>query len=73
MSRQRLRSRTRRGYAELHALIDAAFDASDVEVFLDRVMRASCGFAISRAILERGLLGKEANALYTALPVSTRD
>ena len=37
------------GYAELHALIDAAFDARDVEVFLSRVGARSCGFATSRA------------------------
>jgi hypothetical protein len=29
-----------RGYAQLHALIDAAFDAREVEVFLDRARRA---------------------------------
>ncbi len=29
-----------RGYAKLHALIDAAFDARDVDVFLNRVTRA---------------------------------
>jgi hypothetical protein len=28
------------GYAKLHALIDAAFDARDVEVFLNRVSKA---------------------------------
>ena len=29
------------GYAQLHALIDAAFDARDVEVFLNRVIAKS--------------------------------
>ena len=29
-----------KGYAKLHALIDAAFDARDVEVLLNRVTRA---------------------------------
>ncbi len=28
------------GYAQLHALIDAAFDARDVEVFLNRVSKS---------------------------------
>ena len=29
--------RDEQGYAQLHALIDAAFDARDVDVFLNRV------------------------------------
>ena len=43
-----------KGYAELHALIDAAFDSRDVEVFLNRVNRSSCGFAISRGCCSAG-------------------
>jgi len=35
-----------RGYAQLHALMNAAFDAADVEVFLNRARRA--GLRISR-------------------------
>ena len=58
------------GYAKLHALIDAAFDARDVEVFLNRVSKAKLRVRNYEGILERGLLGKEAVGLYKALPVS---
>ena len=59
-----------KGYAELHARIDAAFEARDVDVFLDRVTRARLRVRDYEAVLNRGLLGKEAAALYKALPVS---
>ncbi len=58
------------GFAKLHALIDAAFDARDVEVFLNRVKRAKLRIRDYEGILERGLLGKEASGLFRALPVS---
>jgi len=58
------------GYAQLHALIDAAFDARDVEVFLNRVTRAKLRIRDFESVLKRGLLGKEAPGLYEALPVS---
>ncbi len=58
------------GYAKLHALIDAAFDARDVEVFLNRVRKSKLRVRDYEGILERGLLGKEAIALYKSLPVS---
>jgi len=58
------------GYTQLHALIDAAFDARDVEVFLNRVKKARLRVRDYETILERGFLGKEAIALYKALPVS---
>jgi hypothetical protein len=57
-------------YAKLHALIDAAFDARDVEVFLNRVGKAKLWVRNYEGILERGLLGKEAIGLYKGLPVS---
>jgi hypothetical protein len=57
-------------YKKLHALIDAAFDPSQVEVFLDRVKRAKLRVRDYETILGRGLLGKEAQTLYEALPVS---
>ena len=41
--------RDEQGYAQLHSLIDAVFDARDVEVFLNRVSKAGCGFATTRA------------------------
>jgi hypothetical protein len=62
--------RDEQGYAQLHALIDAAFDARDVEVFLDRVKRAKLRIRDYEGVLRRGLLGKQAIALYEALPVS---
>ena len=58
------------GYARVHALIDAAFDARDVEVFLNRVSKAKLRIRDFEGVLERGLLGKEAIGLYQALPVS---
>ena len=58
------------GYERLHALIDAAFDAHDVEVFLNRVKKSKLRIRDYEGILGRGLLGKEAIALYQALPVS---
>ena len=61
-----------RGYAQLHALIDAAFDAADVEVFLDRARRAGLRIRDFESVLKRGLLGKAAEALYGALPVSVQ-
>ncbi len=57
-------------YAELHRLIDAAFDPRDVEVFLDRVTRARLRVRDFEAVLKRGLLGREAAGLFAALPVS---
>jgi hypothetical protein len=58
------------GFAQLHALIDAVFDARDVEVFLNRVRKSKLRIRDYEGILGRGLLGKEAIALYQALPVS---
>ncbi len=57
-------------YAQLHALIDAAFDKRDVEVLLDRAIRFKLRIRDFEGILSRGLLGKEAVALYAGLPVS---
>ena len=62
--------RDEQGYAQLHALIDAAFDARDVEVFLNKVSRAKLRIRDYEGVLRRGLLGKEAVRLYDALPVS---
>ena len=55
---------------KLHALIDAAFDARDVEVFLNRVSKVEAAHPRLRGHSERGLLGKDAIGLYEALPVS---
>jgi hypothetical protein len=61
-----------RGYAQLHALIDAAFDVRDVEVFLNRATRAKLRIRDYEGVLGRGLLGKDAAALYGALPISAQ-
>jgi hypothetical protein len=57
-------------YKQLHALIDAAFDARDVEVFLNRVKRSGLRIRDYETVLKRGFLGKDAVQLYGALPVS---
>ena len=57
-------------YAELHTLIDTAFKPSDVEVFLNRVIRYKLRVRDFESILNRGFLGKGAIALYKGLPVS---
>ena len=62
--------RDEKGYAELHRLIDAAFEDRDVEVFLNRVARSRLRIRDFEGVLQRGLLGKEAVARYAALPVS---
>ncbi len=59
-----------KAYAKLHSLFDAAFDVRDVEVFLNRVTKAKLRIRDYAAILQKGFLGKEAPALYAALPVS---
>jgi hypothetical protein len=58
------------GYAQLHALIDAAFDTRDVEVLLDRVSKSKLRIRDYEGVLSRGLLGKAAPLLYEALQVS---
>ena len=62
--------RNEQGYAQLHALIDAAFDTRDVEVLLDRTLRFKLRIRDFEGVMARGMLGKEAAALYAALPVS---
>jgi hypothetical protein len=57
-------------YAQLHALIDAAFDPRDVDVLLNRVTRAKLRIRDYETVLKRGFLGKDAVRLYEALPVS---
>jgi hypothetical protein len=59
-----------KGYAQLHASIDAAFDPRDVEVFLNRLGRSKLRIRDFEGALHRGLMGKEAEGLYQALPVS---
>jgi len=57
-------------YTQLHALIDAAFDARDVEGFLNRVKKSGLRIRDYEGVLQRGLLGKEAVRFYADLPVS---
>jgi hypothetical protein len=57
-------------YTELHTLIDAAFDPRDVEVFLNKVAKSRLRIRDYEGVLNRGLLGKGAPALYQGLPVS---
>ncbi|MGA3010543.1 MAG: hypothetical protein ABSD72_09800 [Terracidiphilus sp.] len=58
------------GFAQLHARIDAAFDANDVEVFLSRLGKLKMRIRDFEGALKAGLLGKEAGEVYRALPVS---
>jgi hypothetical protein len=62
--------RDEQGYVQFQALVDAAFDPRDVEVFLSRVRRSGLRVRNFEAVVKRGLLGKTAGALYDALPVS---
>jgi hypothetical protein len=57
-------------YAELHALIDAAFASSDVEVLLNKATRAGLRIRDFESVIKRGFLGKEALGIYEVLPVS---
>ena len=57
-------------YAKLHTMIDAAFDARDVEVFLTRVAKSKLRIRDYESVLRKGFLGKEAVGLYQTLPVS---
>jgi hypothetical protein len=58
------------GYTQLHALIDTAFDAREVEVLLNRILRSKLRVRDFESVLDRGLLGKDAIRLYKGLPVS---
>ena len=58
------------GFAQLHTLIDAAFDAREVEVLLNRITRSRLRVRDFESVLRRGFLGKDAVRLYDALPVS---
>ena len=58
------------GYSRLHTLIDAAFDARDVDQLLNRVTGAKLRIRDFESVLKRGYLGKEAVTLYNGLPVS---
>ena len=57
-------------YSRLHSLIDAAFDPGQVEVLLDRVVRARLPIRDFEAVLDRGFLGKAAVGPYRAMSAS---
>ena len=58
------------GFKKLHAVLDAAFDTRDVEVLLSKVAGKGIRIRDFESMLRRGILGREAQALYAALPVS---
>ena len=58
------------GYARLNGMLDAAFDARDVDVLLSKVQRAGLRIRDFESVLRKGYLGKESVGLYEALPVS---
>jgi len=58
------------GYTKLHALLNAAFDPRDVDVLLNRIAGSRVRIRDYETVLKRGWLGKDAPALYAALPVS---
>ena len=62
--------RDEQGYAQLHARIDAAFDARDVEVFLNRVTQVEAADSRLRRDPEARIAGQGGRGLYEALPVS---
>jgi hypothetical protein len=62
--------RDEQGYAQLNALIDAAFDARDVEVFLNRTVKSRLRIRDFEGVLGRGLLGKQASGFYGGLSAS---
>ena len=49
----------RQGYEKLHALMDTAFDARDVEIFLNRVKKSKLRIRDFEGVLKRELLGGE--------------
>ena len=59
-----------KGFTQLHSLLDAAFASSDVEVLLNRVVKAKLPVRDFETIIQRGYLGKEALGIYQSLPVS---
>ena len=59
-----------KGYAQLHALIDSAFDTQDVEVLLSRSVRSKLRIRDYEGVLRKGLLGKQASEIHEALPQS---
>jgi hypothetical protein len=64
-----IKARDEQGYAQLNALIEAAFDTQNVEVVLHSTAKAKLSIRDFEDVLGRGILGKEAGALYEALPV----
>ena len=59
-----------KNFTQLHSMLDAAFAQSDVEVLLNRVVKAKLPIRDFEAVIQRGYLGKDALAVYQSLPVS---
>jgi hypothetical protein len=59
-----------KSFTQLHSLLDAAFAPSDVEVLLNRVVKAKLPVRDFETVIERGYLGKGALGIYQSLPVS---
>ena len=57
-------------FSRLHTLMDTVFDPREVEVLLNRVVRARLPIRDFESVLQRGFLSKDAIHLYAALPVS---
>jgi hypothetical protein len=59
-----------KGFAQLHSMLDAVFAQSDVEVLLNRVVKAKLPIRDFETVIQRGYLGKAALGVYQSLPVS---
>jgi hypothetical protein len=59
-----------KGFTQLHAMLDAVFAPSDVEVLLNRVVKAKLPIRDFETVIRRGYLGKDALGVYQSLPVS---
>ena len=60
------------GYAKLHALIDAAFDARDVEVFLNRVKKAKLRVGITKGFWSAGCWARKRSGCTRRCRYQTR-
>ena len=59
-----------KGFTQLHSILDSAFAQSDVEVLLNRVVKAKLPIRDFETVIQRGYLGKAALGVYQSLPVS---
>ena len=59
-----------KSFTQLHAMLDAVFAPSDVEVLLNRVVKSKLPIRDFETVIRRGYLGKDALGIYQSLPVS---